>query len=120
MHAPPRSSQVVFRLLSAVHRRELHTNARQKIPWTLIQAFSELDSYDTWSLCNAGGSDNEENDEEIEPADDDREFMKLLANEIDKVTQFYTSKVCSMARLDIHWLFGQATRPTLSLKRRSK
>lgn len=29
----------------------------------------------------------------MEPADDDREFMKLLGNEIDKVTQFYTSKV---------------------------
>ena len=38
-------------------------------------------------------SENDDNDEDVEPADDDREFMKLLGNEIDKVTQFYTSKV---------------------------
>ena len=41
----------------------------------------------------AGVSENDDNDEDVEPADDDREFMKLLGNEIDKVTHFYTSKV---------------------------
>ena len=39
--------------------------------------------------------DNDENDDGIEPAHDDKEFMKLLSNEIDKVTQFYHAKVSS-------------------------
>lgn len=49
-------------------------------------------SRSAWSWP-AGGSDGEENDDEVEPADDDREFMRLLGDEIEKVTSFYTSKV---------------------------
>ena len=33
-----------------------------------------------------------DNDEEVEPADDDKGFMKLLSEEIEKVTRFYTTK----------------------------
>lgn len=43
----------------------------------------------------AGISENDEYDDDVEPADDDREFMKLLSNEIDRVTSFYTAKVGS-------------------------
>ena len=38
-------------------------------------------------------SDNEDLDDENEPADDDKEFLKLLDSELDKVTHFYVSKV---------------------------
>ena len=38
-------------------------------------------------------SDNEDLDDEEEPADDDKEFLKLLDSELDKVTHFYVSKV---------------------------
>lgn len=42
-------------------------------------------------MAAVGVSDNEDN-EDTEPADDDQDFMKLLADEIEKVTSFYVSK----------------------------
>ena len=47
--------------------------------------------------CTAGMSDNEDLDDETEPADDDKEFLKLLDSELDKVTHFYVSKVSPSA-----------------------